>query len=83
MQEVEVQMNFPGKLLNCGDYNLELELNTVKKRTVIYLKKDIKYTRRIDLEKENLQIVIGVIVDVGLAWQPCSSSDAFPFLPEK
>ena len=64
MQEVEVQMNFPGKLLNCGDYNLELELNTVKKRTVIYLKKDIKYTRRIDLEKENLQIVIGVIVDV-------------------
>ena len=65
LQEVEVQMNFPEKLLNCGGFNLELELNTYKKRAGIYVKQDINYTRRSDLEKEDFHIVIvDVILNV-------------------
>ena len=30
LQEVEVQMNFPEKVLSCGGYNLELEQNSEK-----------------------------------------------------
>ena len=58
LQEVEVQMNFPEKLLNCGGFTLELESNTTKKRAGIYLKKELKYVRRMDLEKENFHVVI-------------------------
>ena len=32
LQETEVPLNFPEHVLNTGDYNLELELNDVKKR---------------------------------------------------
>ena len=46
------------KILNSGDYILELESNTVKKRVGIYLQKDIGYIRRYDLEKPDLHIVI-------------------------
>ena len=62
LQEVEVQSNFPDKLLNCGGYNLELELNTNKRRAGIYIKQDVKYTRRLDLEKEDFHIVIVDVV---------------------
>ena len=39
-------------------FTLELEANTFKKRAGIYLKKELKYTRRTDLEKENFHVVI-------------------------
>ena len=58
LQETEIPMSFPEKILNCGGYNIELEMNTVKKRSGIYIQKDIKYVRRLDLEKENHHIVI-------------------------
>ena len=58
LQEAEVQMNFPEKMLNCAGFTLELEANTFKKRARIYLKKELKYTRRTDLEKENFHVVI-------------------------
>ena len=65
LQETEVPQNFPERLLNCGGYTLELELNSDKKRAGIYLKNDIKYIRRLDLEKENFHIVVvDVITDV-------------------
>ena len=62
LQETEVPMNFPEKILNCGGYTLELENNSEKKRAGIYLKNDIKYKRRIDLEKQYFHIVIGDVV---------------------
>ena len=51
-------MNFPEHLLNCGGYNLELENNNEKKRVGIYIKFDVKYERRLDLEKSGFHIVI-------------------------
>ena len=63
LQETEVQMNFPEKVLNCGGFNLELEQNTSKKRAGIYVKQDLNYTRRSDLAKENFHVVI---LDVNL-----------------
>ena len=65
LQEVEVQINFPEKVLSCGGYNLELEQNTSKKCAGIYLKQDLNYTRRTDLEKENFHVVvIDVVLNV-------------------
>ncbi len=65
LQETEVPQNFPERLLNCGGYTIELELNSDKKRAGIYLKNDINYIRRLDLEKENFHIVVvDVITDV-------------------
>ena len=51
-------MIFLVTILNCGGYTLELETNTDKKRSGIYLRNNLKYVRRQDLEKENLHIVI-------------------------
>ena len=63
LQETEISTGFPEQILNISNYNLELESNTVKKRSGFYIKSDIKFTRRKDLEKENLHVVI---VDVHL-----------------
>ena len=51
-------MGFPGNVLNCGGYNIELELNNEKKRVGFYIRKDLNYIRRKDLEKENSHVVI-------------------------
>ena len=51
-------VNFPEGLLDCGEYNIELELNDTKKRAGIYVRRDVKYKRRIDLEKKNCHVVI-------------------------
>ena len=51
-------MGFPENILNSGDYNTELETNTVKKRVGFYIHKNVSYVKRFDLEKENLHIVI-------------------------
>ena len=51
-------MNFPEEILNCNNYNLELEMNNTKKRVGIYVAKSVNYIRRKDLERENLHIVI-------------------------
>ena len=63
LQETEIPIGFPETILNCGNYNLELELNNTKKRAGIYLHETVSYIRRIDLEKEDHHIVI---VDVKL-----------------
>ena len=54
----------PENLLNCGDYSLELEDNKVKKRAEIYIRSDINYIRRNDLEETNSHIVIIDVVTV-------------------
>ena len=58
LQETEIPMNFPEDFLDCGDFNIELELNDTKKRTGIYIRRDVKYKRRKDLEKKNYHVVI-------------------------
>ena len=58
LQETEIPIGFPENLLNCGGFNMELEQNTVKKRVGIYLKTDLNYIRRLDLEKQDHHIVI-------------------------
>ena len=57
MQETEIQMGFPENVLNSGGYNIELEMNTVKKRVGVYVQRQVNYVRRLDLEKENHHIV--------------------------
>ena len=58
LQETETPIGFPENILNCKGYNIELELNSVKKRVGIYVHKNVNYTRRLDLEKENHHVVI-------------------------
>ena len=58
LQETEIPMGFPEKTLNSGNYNIELEMNTEKKRAGIYVNNKLTYTRRFDLEKEDNHIVI-------------------------
>ena len=58
LQETEIPMNFPEEILNCNNYNLELEMNNTKKRVGIYVAKGVNYKRRKDLEREDLHIVI-------------------------
>ena len=44
---------------------MELELNLDKKRAGIYLKNDLKYVRRSDLEKEDFHtVIVDVFVNV-------------------
>ena len=62
LQETEVKNGFPEEILSCNSYVLELETNNTKKRTGIYLHKDLKYKRRLDLERENMHIVIVDII---------------------
>ena len=63
LQETEIPKNFPEKILDCGGFQLELELNKEKRRAGIYLSTNLKYVRRNDLQKEDYHIVI---VDVFL-----------------
>ena len=58
LQETEIPMGFPENILNSRDYNIELEMNSVKKRVGFYVHKNVSYVRHIDLEKEDLHIVI-------------------------
>ena len=58
LQETEIPDNYPENIQNCGGFNLELEINGGKKRAGIYVRNDLKYTRRNDLEISDLHIVI-------------------------
>ena len=58
LPETEIQINFPEKVLGSGNYILELENNSVKKRVGTYVRKDINYTRRADLEKPDHHVII-------------------------
>ena len=58
LQEAEVPMNFPENILDCGGYVLELELNNEKKRAGFYIRNDISYIRRLDLEMNNVHVLV-------------------------
>ena len=58
LQETEIPSGFPENILNCGGFTIEIEKNSEKKRAGIYISSDINYTRRSDLELENMHVVI-------------------------
>ena len=58
MQEVEVESGFDHNTLNIKGYDLEIETNSVKSRTGIYISKDINYSRKIELEGVNSHIIL-------------------------
>ena len=58
LQETKIPMNFPEGEPNCNGYNLELETNSEKKRANFYIRNDITYVRRKDLEKENSHLLV-------------------------
>lgn len=43
LQETEIGEDFPEEILNSSEYNIELELNTTKKRVGFYIRRDIRY----------------------------------------
>ena len=58
LQETDIPNGFPENILNCGGYNIELEMNSEKKRVGIYVSTAVNYTRRSDLDQENVLVVI-------------------------
>ena len=58
IQETELEKDYPVEILTFKGYGLEMEKNTTKLRSGIYIKDSISYTRRTDLEEENTHVVI-------------------------
>ena len=66
MQEIEIEHDFDCELLRIPGYVLETEVNTNKKRVGCYVKSNIKYVRRFDLEKANcLMIILDIDSSIG------------------
>ena len=50
MQEVEIESNYDPNVLNIKNYNFELEVNSIKSRTGIFISKSMLYRRMKNLE---------------------------------
>ena len=62
-QEAEIESDFNNDLLNIPGYCLELERNTMKARTGIYISNELCYTRNFALEGNDSHLVIVDIAD--------------------
>ena len=62
-QEAEIESDFNNDLLNIPGYTLELERNTMKARTGIYISNEVCYTRNLALEGNDSHLVIVDIAD--------------------
>ena len=58
MQETEITGDINFKELETSNYNLELEVNSVKSRVGFYVSKKLNYIRRSDLEGVNSNLII-------------------------
>ena len=58
VQESEIPIDYPVRLLTFSGYNYENESNDVKSRCGIYVSNYVSYVRRHDIEIKNLHIVI-------------------------
>ena len=58
LQEVEIQKDFPTNLLSSANYKIEIEQSSGKARNATVIKNGIDYTRRRDLEKEDVSLVV-------------------------
>ena len=61
MQEIEIEHDFDCELLRILGYVLETEVNSNRKRVGCYVKSNIKYVRRFDLEKTYCHVIISDI----------------------
>ena len=58
LQEVEIEKDFDANLLTSRDHKIEVETNCVKARTAVIIKDNIEYTRKHDIEEDNMGIII-------------------------
>ena len=58
IQELEVEADFDCNLLNIPGYFFEYEMNDYKRRVGCYIKNNLRYKRKFDLEKENDHLII-------------------------
>ena len=58
LPEVEVESGFDHSTLNIKGFDLEIEINSVKSRTGVYISKDINYSRKIELEGVNSHLIV-------------------------
>ena len=58
LQEVDIAKDFPHELLTNKDYSLEIEKSKIKSRCAIAIKNNINYTRKHELEGEDLSLII-------------------------
>ena len=61
LQEVEVENNLDPKLLSLKNFQFELETNSVKSRTGIFIANEVPYRRRSNLEgKDSHKVIIDI-----------------------
>ena len=58
LQEVDIEPNYPTNLLSFKGYSIEIENNTKKARSGIYINNKIPYTRMSNLEGQDCGLVI-------------------------
>ena len=58
LQETELEKDFPMEALNSKSYYYEAEKSEIKSRVGIYIKTNIEYLRRLDLEESNHHLMI-------------------------
>ena len=58
MQEVEIENGFDTNLLSMKGFELEIENNSIKSRSGIYITENLKYTRKRNLEGKDSHLVI-------------------------
>ena len=58
LQETEIPVNFPINLLTFKGFSYESEINNYKHRCGMYVSNNVSYTRRLDLETENMHAMI-------------------------
>ena len=58
LQECEVKKDYPLNVLSIKGYNIETETNINKARVCLYINQTLNYSRRKDLEGENLHMVV-------------------------
>lgn len=58
MQEIELVTNMDSSLLSLPGFSFEPETNIFKKRVGVYIKSNINYVRRMDLESDSLHVVV-------------------------
>ena len=58
VQEIDTDSDYPNRLLSFPGYNIEVESNEVKSRVATYIKDNINYNRRPELEGKNSNLLI-------------------------
>ena len=58
LQEIDVESGFDHRLPNINGYRLELEENSVKSRSGLYLSNDVVYLRKKTLEGVDSHLII-------------------------